>query len=233
MSSIDKVAFADVFCNNDGTLKKPNYNNYISKDKSITLKDIIYCAFTNKRNFFLPIQYFVNLNFSSNINNITAEQFDLIQYLQDLLNRCVNIAFNNSTTILENNSIVKNLIVNNNLNSENLQCFNIRSNDIKSSNITTKSINTKKLLLNNKSLNHFNYIYINNFSLPIDSNEYLFSEFNLIPIGKVYITVNPTFKVFIYDVDDVLLFYYHNQTTKIIFMYDIMYNINYYKIKII
>ena len=231
MSSLNKDAIKNIFAPNDGSIKKFNINDYKSLDGYVLLKDIIYAAYTNKQNNFLPNQYFTKLYFGISINDIDTGTFDLIKYLPNIINDIQNIDFTNDTTYIKDSSILENTIVNNVLNADKIQTFELLTNKIKSEKLNSEFIDVKNLKIDNHEFNDtIGYIYVNGFSLPIDKNEYTFSEFNLINLDKVFITLKSKVKVSIFDIENNLLFYYYNDSEKFKYMIDIFYNLNYHKI---
>ena len=221
----------DIFAHNDGSLVKFDYEKYINSRQPASLFDVKFTAKTNKKNYFLPDQYFTKLYFSHSINNIDYATFDLIQYLPSIITDIQDVNYFDSTTYINNNSIIQNGIHNNVANANEIQTFKLTCNDIKSNNIKTDSINTKQLVIQNKIFNDtVGYIYINHFSLPIDENEYLFRDYNLLITSDIYITIKPRVKIFIYDINNVLIYFLYNDTDKYKYMTNLNYNINYYKI---
>jgi len=106
---------------------------------------------------------------------------------------------------------------------------------MKSSNVKTNTVHTKALYINNISFQEsVGFIYINNYSLPLDINSYLFTDFNLLITNnkKVFITLKANYNIKIYDINNLLLFAVQNTTTKTMFMIDINYNSAYYRIDI-
>lgn len=238
MSELNKDSIINIFSINDGSLKKFNINDFNIMNNNATLKDIIYCAFVNKRNYFIPTQYFSNIQFTTTINGINIYDFNFIQFIPEIKDDVQNIKFVENITYINDYSIIQNTVINNaivknNLNAQNLQSFNILTNNIKSNSINSNKIESQHIIINKQLFNDtIGYIYINNFSLPLDINNYLFTDFNLIINSKVFITIKPNVKIICYDVNDNILFYLFNDTSKYIYMRDVFYNSNFYKINI-
>jgi hypothetical protein len=95
----------------------------------------------------------------------------------------------------------------------------------------TNTINTNQLRIHNRPFHDtVGQIYINGFTLPLDINEYLFRDFNLLIASDVYVTIKANVKLFIYNINNILLYFLHNDTEKYKYMINIHYNTNYYKI---
>lgn len=223
----------DIFAFNNNEVKPFNLTYYSKYTNNASLADIANLANVKKRNIFLNDNYFTNLRFNISINDIAIDIFDLIRYLPDIINDIQHINYTNETTYIDGDTIINNAIVKDHINVNKVIVRDIHTNTVKASTIKTKNLQTNELILNTIPFqDSIGFIYINNFSLPLDQNIYLFSDFNLTIIGKVFITLKPSYNVKIYDVDNILLFCLQNETSKIIFMNDIFYNNKYFKIEI-
>lgn len=232
MNSIELENIKNIFAPNNNEVKPYNSEYYNIFTKNITAADISSLASLKRVNYYLRDNHFINATFSGLLNNISPDQFQMILYIPDIINDIQNINYFSDATNITG-LIVNDYLISNNININNILSNDILTNSIETKEIKTNIIKTKDINLDNHLFtNILGYIYINTFTLPLDKNEYLFTEFNLIPINKVYLTIYPSYTIKIYDNNNKLLYKYHNNTTKIKYMIDISHNTNFFKIKI-
>ena len=232
-STLEKDNIIDIFEFNNNEIKPFNLSYYSKYTNNTTLADIANLANVKKKNFFINDNYFTNIKFNISINDITVDAFDLIRYLPDIINDIQNINYVDETTYINGNSIIQNTITKDCVNTTKLVTQNINTGTMKSSNVKTNTVHTKALFINNIPFQEsVGFIYINNYSLPLDINSYLFTDFNLVIMNKVNLTLKANYNIKIYDINNLLLFAVQNTTTKTMFMIDINYNSAYYRIDI-
>jgi hypothetical protein len=153
-----------------------NVTDFEKSNEYATKGDLLSYANLFQTNFFQSVNYFTNLQFSNNINDVSVSAFSYIQNLtqdvQERLNQLPNITYflSNNTTGIAYNTVLSEASVNNNMSiGNNLSIGNtINTNTINAINTYSQNISCDKITCNSQDLSVVGcYLFINYIYIPI------------------------------------------------------------------